>query len=446
MEPRHLLLPFFLLLLAGATAAVSFPVHSQEDWEGGSFSGTEAVDGVLQVVDGESSGTYTSNTFDPGDNYTWSDAEVSSTLNGGSATLTVETSRDGFDSVLEQQSFSLSGGEESLNLSFNETRYVRFQYDLSGDTEVEGTNITIGDASSFIIRDDCQSDERELFSMSGRTNAHAGDPGYWPYSVCASGFERRYYTRVCSTGNTPILSFFGSEQTDIHIATDENLFNYKLCTSTLTVGIRDSCPPTTKAIVSVYEKREAHAAEPDYYPVQLCGAFFESVTAMMEFSMGPNTSVQLNDTENPSEDIYNDSSNQEPWFITAENGTLIAGIVSGEKTRTTEIGYQNESGNLRFNMTQDRGTMSYLLPFTTGTAEDVQDRINLIEAVNFIDQIKPSFGFPLAEEMTVRIIMQLQGIDLVSDFRLSAGSYTLNLENFGDKDSGTPKVAINVTG
>lgn len=443
---RRAVLPLLFLLLAGAAAGVSFAVVQQGDWNRGTFSGTTATNGALQVASGQSSGTYTADTFDGGDNYTWDTLRIQTDLNGGSATVTVETSHDGFATVRQRSTHTAGGGTEAFNLSsLNETQYVRFNYSLSGDAAVNSTNITIGDASTFIIRNEtCQADERELFSMSNRTNAHAGDPGYWQHPVCASGFDQRHFTEICASDETAILSFFGSEQNDSHLATDPALFGHKLCTETLTIGVRDTCPDSTRAIVSIFEEDQDHIAEPGHYPKQLCGAFFDSVTAMLRFHLGQDA-VYINRTADPDEGIYRDLAGRASWSITAQNGTFVAGIVSGERTTTTSAGFDTRGGDRVFNMTQERGKAGYFLPFAVGTTGDIRDRIPLIEDATFLDEINPNFGFALAEEMTVRLTLELTDIDLIGGLDLSPGSHRLLIEKRGETGDGTPKVSVNAT-
>ncbi|MFB6295140.1 MAG: hypothetical protein ABEI97_05245 [Candidatus Nanohaloarchaea archaeon] len=441
---RRTVLPVALVLLfAGPAAGASFAVTTQGDWEDGTFSGTTASGGTLQV-DGSGSGEYTSAVFDAGDNYTWATAEVDADVSSGSATLTVETSLDDFASVHDRDTVTISSNT-SYDLSLDDGRYVRFNYTLQDPATVDSTNISLSDSSSFIIRNGtCQSDERELFSMSNRTNAHAGDPGYWSHAVCGSGFDQRHYTSTCASDETAVLSFFGSEQNTTHLATDATLFDYKLCTETLTVGVRDECPDTTKAIASIYEEDEDHIAEPGHYSTQLCGAFFDSVTAMLEFHYGPNTTVYINDTANPSQGIDRDTSGRDSWYVAAENDSMVTGIVSGQDTVTTSVGYNEDGDTTAFNLTQERGQAGYFVPFTTGEADDIGDRIPLIESGDFLDEFNPNFGFTLAEEMTVRLTLQFVDINIENGLTLDAGTHRLVIENRGDS-GGIPKVSINAT-
>ncbi|MDY6773575.1 MAG: hypothetical protein SVS85_00115, partial [Candidatus Nanohaloarchaea archaeon] len=131
----------------------------------------------------------------------------------------------------------LSGGEEDFGTpNLPATRYVRFNYSLERDSTsdqvfINGTNITLGGKFHFLIRDEeCQAEEEELFTLSGLTNAHAGDPGQYPYRVCASHVERSDYTQTCTVTEAPVISFFGSGVPNTHLATEPRYFSYKLCT------------------------------------------------------------------------------------------------------------------------------------------------------------------------------------------------------------------------
>lgn len=446
MERRLPVLAGLFLLLATSAGAVSFPVDAQSEWTAGTFTDTEASGGVLQVVDTAASGTYTSETFDAGDNYTWDALEVDAALNGGSASVTVEASHDGFATVADTASFTLSGGQESFDLAGLEpARYVRFDYSLSGDVQVDGTNITLADGLHFIIRGDgCQADEREVFSMSDRTNAHAGNPGYYEYSVCSSGLDRVDYDDICTQIESPVLSFFGSGVPQTHVATDPATFDYRLCSRALTVGIRDHCPPTTSTIASVYSLNGSHVAEPGYYDHQLCGAEFRNVTLAMEFHISGSDDVYINTTENPDTGVY--TRDRESGFISAEGDNLTAGIVGGQNVLIQTIGYGETGTDHAFNMTQSRSrSISYFVPFTTGDRFDLEDRRVLIVRNEFLNKINPNFAFEFAEELIIRLTVSLERIDLVNNLELTQGFHTLVLENLGPAPDGRTEVRINAT-
>lgn len=439
------------LMVSAMGAAVSFPVHTATEWNDGTFTNT-TVSGDALVLDGSNTaGTFVSETFDAGDEYDWNSLDVESTLNGGSATVSVATSNNDFAAVQDRSTFTLSGGVETFDLSgLNASRYIRFNYTLvngSSSPRVGGTNVTLGGQLHFIIRDTaCQDDERELFSMSNDSNAHAANPGFYnDYSVCASGINRSRIETVCTDVETPVISFFEPNATFSHISTEDELFDYKLCTGQLSVGLRDTCPASTKAIVSVFELPESHVARPGAYPHQLCGAVFTEVSLLLEFHLGGNDDVYINETANPPQGTYRNPDGWDSASITAENASMVAGIVSGENTRTTAIGY-GESGNDHvFNVTQKRGTVSYFVPFTEGDFLTIRNRVPLIEQGAFLDEITPSFAYELVESATIQLTLELVGADLVTDMVLARGVHRLIIQNLGPNAEGQPQVSVNVT-
>ncbi len=438
-----------MLLFVGTAGASVFPVHTASDWNDGAHSNTTVADGGLELAAGSSDGTYLSEPFDASDTYTWDEIVVDADLNGGAATVIVETSNDSFATVQGQASFDLSGGTETFDLSgLADTRYVRFNYSLTRGSDtphIASTNITIADNTTFIIRDSCLAGEESLFSISGRENAHAAEPDYYDQQVCAAGIDRSDYKRVCTDVESDVLSFAAANASFVHLSTDSDRYDHQLCTGELSIGIRKDCPGTTKAIASIYELPESHIAEPGYYDHHLCGAVFDEVELMMQFHLGDDT-VHINETENPDTGTYRDDEGWRSGFISAENDSLVAGIVSGEYTRTTGFRYAEDGDDHVFGVIQDRNVdVSYFLPFTEGTSRSLAQRQDLIERGAFLDQPTPSFGLELAEQMLLHLTLEFTSIDIVSDLRLSSGIHRLVIENMGANADGEPRVSINVT-
>jgi hypothetical protein len=448
---RATLLLAALLVWIAAGAGAAFPITTTDDWNDGTFTNTTAITGEIRLSGSNTTGTYTSQVFDAGDTYAWDSIRTQGTLNGGNAVLTVATSADDFATVQERETVTLSGGTEIVNLSsLSASRYIRFNYTLvegSSSPTVASTNVTIGDSTYFLIRDQaCEPDEAELFSLSNRTNAHAADPGHYDqYRVCSAGIDNSDYDSVCVGDETPVLSFFGSEQNYTHLSVEDEYFDQKLCTGRLSIGIRNSCPDTTKAIVSIYDLPESHIATPGHYPHQLCGAVFDEVSLMMAFHLGDNDTVAINGSANPDDGMYRNEDGWETGVISAANASMVAGIVSGENTETTGIGYQEQGSDHVFNVTQTRHTASYFIPFTVGDRFTLQNRVPLIAEDEFRAQFNPNFGYELVETMLVQLTLQFSDVDLVTDMVLSNGIHRLEITNRGTNDDGETQVGVNVT-
>lgn len=77
-----------------------------------------------------------------------------------------------------------------------------------------------------------------------------------------------------------------------------------------------------------------------------------------------------------------------------------AGIVS--YSNTLNISYQNISATRdRFSITQSAG--SFLLPFTTGGYEAIENREDQVQNRNFLNLLNPSFNFPIPQNQLVKV-------------------------------------------
>lgn len=452
MRGRRILVVCILVVLLGGSGAGLLPVQTADHWDRGTFTNTTVADDTLMLENTADAGAYRSQVFDTGDNYSWATVAVESSLGDGDATLTVAVSDDGFDSVQARETFDVPNGTAVFNISdLPDARYARFNYTLDrGENyipQVAATNITFDEDLYFqVTQRECLDGERTLFSMSGAENAHAAGPGVFDaYRVCAGGVDRSNYEQICARVETDVLSFFGND-TVTHLSTDSDQFDHKLCTGTLSVGVRDTCPDTTRQIVSIYDLPQSHVSRPGVYDHQLCGAVFTNVSVMLEFHLAGNETVQINGTRNPTPGEYDVADASEPGMVTAENDSLVAGIVAGERTRTTGIGYTELTPGQRLTLTQDRQRANrYFIPFTEGSGRDVDDRRSLIAQNQFLDQLNPNFALEFVEETVVRVTAPLQGIDLVTDRTLATGIHQLVITNLGTNDDGEPQVAVNVT-
>jgi hypothetical protein len=95
------------------------------------YVGAQALNKLAQNPGYISSGSYVSQVYDAGEAVTWNNVTVSSSLNGESGDITVQFSDDDFSTVKSQNSFSLSGGLETFDISTT-SQYVRFNVSLSG--------------------------------------------------------------------------------------------------------------------------------------------------------------------------------------------------------------------------------------------------------------------------------------------------------------------------
>ncbi len=90
---------------------------------------------------------------------------------------------------------------------------------------------------------------------------------------------------------------------------------------------------------------------------------------------------------------------------------------------------------------QDTANSRIFLIFTTGDWRVIDNRIDLIEAGNFLAEISPSFAFGLGSLYPIKLILYYTDILIQGDMILQRGQHRLVVENEG-LSGGKPVVTI----
>lgn len=305
---------------------------------------------------------------------------------------------------------------------------------------------------SFEVRDSsCQADEQPMFSMSNRTNAHAGAPGVFEdhtgqYTdgqiVCGQDTGTVRIAQTCQTIENSVLSFHDPESGQSHLSTEGERSEYNLCTERLATSVWRQCPSGSEPIVSIHGPVEDHIAEPGHYPWQICGASFENATLAYNFTLSGNQTFVNNEGTGAAGSTL--SGDDGPLYAITQNGTLMSGLV-GDNTQPQQVSIEDRSGRSVVTHTIDRpSSQQWFVPLTTGDQFDIERRLSLIEAGTFLTQFNPNFAFTLADEALIRVGLELQNIDIIESIGLGPGLYTFNVQNVGTAPDGTPRVNISV--
>ncbi len=319
--------------------------------------------------------------------------------------------------------------------------------------------LSIGVTSlDFPIMDECDGEySEELFSISNRSNAHAAEPDVFKdYEsahnregkvVCAPSELNTNIDDECEELKNPIFSFYDPGTGESHLSPEGEKNEYVLCTRELSTSVRRSCPGGSEPIISIYDPIENHVAEPGYYEWQVCGQLFKNASLAYNFTMEGNTDFIQDGKIISDEETVNKSSTTEedsyPLYSVIQNSSLISGVV-GSSTHPQKTSIQNINDIATITHSYDEShNLRWFIPFTTGTYFDIEDRLSLIANNNFITQFNPNFAFFLAEEILVRITLDIVDADIVNDLKLSSGVHNLVIENVGEED-GMPQVNISV--
>jgi len=246
---------------------------------------------------------------------------------------------------------------------------------------------TVSAEPSFSIKDSCEGKETALFSLNDKQGGNIGEPGYFKHQVCATEVSSSTVSSSCSPESSPIISMF--QRNDSHASIFDD-YRYSVCTDGLDTSLNKTCD---KPIVSLHSKTDSHVAEPGYFKYQLCAARDIPRTVSVEIST--QAEKVFVDGEEADKNLYQPGELAYPYIVTNE----ALGIVSyGPVER---IKYDSGSAD-SLKVTQGTGG-SFLLPYTRGSFEKIEDDEQEVNSRTFLESAEPRFGFPPVENPAIRV-------------------------------------------
>lgn len=185
----------------------------------------------------------------------------------------------------------------------------------------------------------------------------------------------------------------------------------------------------------------------DFVTVQTQGDKLETTTAGGRFVIDDQNDPVYIDGRQRSPGVYTDNDLSFGYGI-GTGSTMMSGVVSGGGF--TQVGYDNETagGRYEINVTNDDDGV-FLVPFTIGSVNTVENRRNLIQGGvfgrnRFFSYPAPNFGYTLTEQKEVRAALSYDNILLSGPSNtISQGSYTLLVRNNGVAN-GKTNVSVSV--
>ena len=117
------------------------------------------------------------------------------------------------------------------------------------------------------------------------------------------------------------------------------------------------------------------------------------------------------------------------WYLSSELDNILRALVFQEREPISLI--VNKTGFTHLlEINQEAANSKVYLVFTEGGQEDIENRIDIIESGDFLNQLTPTFGFGLGEKLPVKLVLGYDDIDVTSGFTvLQRGSHELVLES-----------------
>ena len=119
----------------------------------------------------------------------------------------------------------------------------------------------------------------------------------------------------------------------------------------------------------------------------------------------------------------------EHYFLTSESDRELRSLVFSEREPTSLI--INKTAIEHFlEINQKISNSKVFLVFTLGSADNVLNRIDLIESADFLTKISPTFGFGLGDLYPIKMLLQYEDIDLQGQrMILQKGTHNVVIES-----------------
>lgn len=273
-----------------------------------------------------------------------------------------------------------------------------------------------------VIQQDCPVDYEPVISMSNPDKGYSNPapPGFYSYDLCVQGVEEAKIADSCSRNTGFYLSENSTDNAHFSMFSS---YKVPVCTSRMVTQVRDSCLDNQTALMSVSGETNAHVASPGFFDDQLCGFFAspENITVEMEFNLTSSDQVYADDQEIGEQELRL----AEFPYVVSEGGGVTAGMVAPGMIRVErELDTRN-----RLVMERSEGT--FLVPFTKGDHDNIEDDQEEILNGRFLSQLDASFSYFKPEEATVRTILA-SNVTVESGIELSQGTHMLEIIKTGE--------------
>lgn len=274
------------------------------------------------------------------------------------------------------------------------------------------------------IADQCPADYEPVISMPAPNDTYSNPAGvgFYEHNLCVRGITE---AEISNSGCTKSTGFYiYDNSSDSHFSTN-SVYNLHVCTAEMKTQVRNSCLSNQTALMSVSGTTNAHVAWPGFYSQDVCGFYAnpENVSISLEFNLTSSDQVLVDDSQVGEQEIRI----AEFPYIVSEGNNRIAGIVSSDLIRV-ERTLDTENTLL---MEKEAEEASFIVPFTKGDHETVEDHQERILSNRFLEQVSPSFSFFIPENPVIKVALD-PGITIKSNLSIGTGTHTIAIRKTSD--------------
>ncbi|PSG99960.1 MAG: hypothetical protein BRC28_01945 [Nanohaloarchaea archaeon SW_4_43_9] len=282
------------------------------------------------------------------------------------------------------------------------------------------------------IRDECNNQEEPVISISDpqKLYSHPAEPGYYDNNLCVEGISDVVIQEERCEGTSGF--HLSSREDNAHFSTFGG-YRLNVCTGEMNTRITskgDMCLANETELFSVSGPDNAHVGGPGLFDRLVCGSYAEpeNITLEIEFNLTSDDDVYFDGEEVEGEQSF-DSADY-PAMV-AEGDELTSGIVSDKMSSAS----RSIEGENVYVMKANSTSSDFIIPFTKGDRNNIQNREELIKENEFLEQIRPSFAYVLPENPEVRVIYDPE-VDIDSNISYSPGRYNFEIVKEGENSVG----------
>lgn len=242
------------------------------------------------------------------------------------------------------------------------------------------------------IKSSCGPREEPMVSISDLDSGHVGAPGHYSNDVCVKGARDFNIRQDCNPEEVRVFSIFSPNNTHVSIHPS---FTMSVCSKSTRGTMRGSCLSNETAAFTAISDNNTHVGGIGQFSQKLC--LFKQPPENVTLSIsGLSGSFQADDTSISQGETIRIA---EYPYVVAENSGNVKGIVS-----YTDFIKLTRSSSDTVSVTQSGPT--FLVPFTEGDHDTIEQRQQLVLSGEFLDMLNPSFSFFIPDQPTLRVTLK----------------------------------------
>lgn len=244
------------------------------------------------------------------------------------------------------------------------------------------------------VEESCSETYEPMASIENTDGGKIAEKDHYTNQVCVNDVDYMELSDECIENEQMVFTM--DSRTDANFSIYDNGYGLKVCSPEVRSTVRNSCLSEESKVLSVESDNNSLVAAPSYtdstYDQSLCLSInsAENITLSLTGLTGSfySEGIEINtgDSRNPSTD-YPYIVDEQPKGVVGYGDVLRLSRPSSEKASIVQ---RADSGG-------------FLLPFTAGGHQEIEDEQDRISNGNFLDLVSPNFGYTSGEAPMIKV-------------------------------------------